>query len=72
MGSYPDFCTECNIGQLHLIAPGRDFSILKCHMCDTVFKYERGLLFITTKGYTYTVPNKTDKSLSISSKNRKH
>lgn len=63
-GTYPNLCSECNIGQLQLIAPGKNFDLLKCLMCDTVFKYERGLLFVTTKGYTYTILSKTDKTLS--------
>lgn len=64
MTDYPNLCEACNIGQLNFVAKsstGNPFVILKCFNCDSVFKYENGLLFLTSKGMVYTMPGKKTK-----------
>lgn len=54
--SYPNLCEVCNIGQLQFVAKsntGQSLVLLKCMVCDSSFKYENGLLTITSEGNTY-------------------
>ena len=58
----PNLCEVCNIGQLTFVAKsntGSQFVLLKCLVCDSQFKYENGLLIITSKGNTYKTLSST-------------